>query len=629
MGGMAEVYLALEKNPSGLSRLVVIKRILPELAADPRFVEMFATEARLAARVQHPNVVQIFEDGQIGKFPYLSMEYVPGSTLRQLMEAARDANCVLPVDVVVGLLVQAAAAVHAAHEVAEPGGPARGLIHRDVSPQNLMVTDDGHLKLLDFGIASEGNEILRPGLLEGKVNYMSPELLNQQPVDRRADLFALGVVGWELLTLTKPFDMGDQDRTMAAIVAGDIIHLRDVRLDVPEPVAEVIHRALATEPDSRQNSAAEFRAELLNAATSLGLRTDSDAIARIVRSLVGAKHAQNRAQIEEALAADTLPALESILVDDDAPALEMALDFTDEEPLDVVQTIPPSSVASPPEAVRAAPSPSFLSDFPWPLAALLGAAVVAAAWLTYTPAPSGSPLHIRLSPTLPADSLKAEHEGIRAYLERKLDRPVILEVAESYQAAADALVRGDVPIAILPSFTAESIAVNPGVHILVFKELDGTTSADGLFIAERDSGPTNPQDVKGKTLCFADRLSMTSWELPRAWLRTNGLDPDADVQWVNSGNHDQLLHDVLSGKCVGGGTWSGNLTTADERKIPAGRFRVLANTGGTAHDAVVAGSAADPTTAETIRAALLKFDPRRDLDALQSENSHISGFVPP
>lgn len=622
---MAEVYLALERNPTGLSRLVVIKRILPALAADPRFVEMFRLEARLSARVQHPHVVQIFETGDIAGFPYLSMEYVPGSTLRQLMEAVRQGGQTIPVNVVVALLVQAASAVHAAHDVVEPGGPARGMVHRDVSPQNLMVTDHGHLKLLDFGIATEGGEALRPGLLEGKVNYMSPEVLRQVPVDRRADLFALGVVGWELLTLKKPFDTGDTDGTLAAIVAGDLAHLRDERPDIPEAVSEVIHRALATDPEARQESAGAFRAELLTVASALGLRCDADVVADVVRTHVGERHAAQKAQIEATLTEGALPALESILVDDDAPADEMLPDLTDEHGVDLVSTVPPAAPRPQPEAAEGR-----LGGFPVPLAALLGAAIVAVLWSALSRGPAGRPLDVLLAPTLPAVVLAVEMEPIRHYLEGALHRPVRFRVGASYLEVADAVRHGNVPVAILPAGVAESVADAPGVRILAWKEVDGTNTSDGLFVTLRDGGPDAVHGLRGATLCYPDALSRSGWDLPRAWLRSQGIDPDTDVRWHASGNHDQALRDVLAGRCAGAGTWAGNFTSSDQRSIPSGQLRVVANTGTTEHDAIVAGPAADAATAEALAQALIRFDPKRDAHVARvGESEHITGFVPP
>ncbi len=153
VGGMAEVFLACERGNLALDRLLVIKRILPHLAQDHAFVEMFLNEARIAARIQHPNVVQIYELGESGGFPYIAMEYVPGSTLKHLVKAANHAGERLPVQVVVELISQACAGAHAAHELRDPGGHPYGLVHRDLTPHNLMVTDSGHVKLLDFGIA--------------------------------------------------------------------------------------------------------------------------------------------------------------------------------------------------------------------------------------------------------------------------------------------------------------------------------------------------------------------------------------------------------------------------------------------------------------------------------------------
>jgi hypothetical protein len=203
VGGMAEVFLGVRRSAAAVGdkrwspandTLVVIKRILPHLAEKPEFVEAFVREARITAGIRHANVVEILELGQSGGLPFLAMEYVNGSSLKQLVVASRQHDVRIPFDVAVSLACQAAAGLHAAHELTDITGRPYGLVHRDVSPHNLMVDEAGVVKLLDFGIAKaeEGMDHTRTGMLKGKISYMSPEQCRQERLDRRADVFALG-----------------------------------------------------------------------------------------------------------------------------------------------------------------------------------------------------------------------------------------------------------------------------------------------------------------------------------------------------------------------------------------------------------------------------------------------------
>ncbi len=644
IGGMAEVYLAVDtQRPRGDS-LIVVKRILPHLAADPDFVEMFAREARLATSVVHPNVVRVFGHGIVAGHPIITMEYVPGSTLRQLVDVARERSTNLPFPVVVGLLVQACAAVHAAHEVVPPGAARRGMIHRDVSPQNLMVNDAGQVKLLDFGIATEGNEATRPGLLKGKLNYMPPEVIRQERVDRRADLFALGVVGWELLAGRKPFARDSDHDTMNAIVSGDVDHLRDVRPDVPEELGAILHRALAVDPEARQDSAHALRDELLAFIAANGLRVGPPALAEAVRGLVGERHEARAAAISAALGTEALPALETVLDVglDDGETVDLDLD-DDEGQAPAEGT--PSGVGArpgedaaepPPEAGRAPVFPpkraattlSPRSAPPVKTGPPVGAilAVVAALalgvgwWMTRKAAEA--PLQIVLAPVRQTDVLQTAMDPLRRHLEQRMGRSIALTVAASYTAAADSVAAGTADVAVLPNATARSLAARRSDLPEVARQtLGGTASSDGYLLVRRgEIGST--AELKGTTICHPDTLSNTGYQLPRAWLRAQGLDPDVDLSPRISGNHDQVLRDLLSGLCDSGGTYSNLFTTAEPRGIPVSKLQVLAVTGSSPHDVVVGKASLSPQDVRRWRHAFTTYPG-------SPSQTPVMGFAPP
>ena len=200
-GGMAELFLGRLHGAGGFAKLVAIKRILPHLAEDRQFTEMFLTESRIAAQLSHPNVCQVFELGEEAGAPFLVMEYLEGVSWDHLCAALPAMAPARLARIVAGVLGQAAEGLHYAHTLRGSDGTSTPVIHRDVSPQNLFLTVDGVCKVLDFGVAkmmTDGPRT-RSGVVKGKLPYMSPEQIRGEPLDARADVFALGVVAWEAL----------------------------------------------------------------------------------------------------------------------------------------------------------------------------------------------------------------------------------------------------------------------------------------------------------------------------------------------------------------------------------------------------------------------------------------------
>jgi len=625
IGGMAEVFLGSEKGENALDRMVVVKRILPHLAADPTFVTMFLNEARIAARIAHPNVVQIYELGEDASgMPFIAMEYFPGSTLKELSKAARSAETRLPIAAVVQLLMQACAGAHAAHELRDHAGKLYGLVHRDLSPHNLMVDDQGHVKLLDFGIAkaTEGMDNTRTGMLKGKIAYMSPEQCRQERLDRRSDIFALGIIAWELLVGGRPFSGKGELAVMQAIVQGDLPHVRDKRPGAPEPVSAAIHRALAIDREARYETADEMRLELRRAAEASGLQLDQDRTALLVRTLLGPVHEARRRTVEQALERSA----QVSSLNDIPPAFEKQ--HTESSATNAIARS---------TAVQAGLLASLGGVFAViGLVVFGGLATLALLFWSFgteerTPVYQGPPVYISVAPTLEKAVLTREHEPIRAYLERSLERKVLFEIASSYGHASDRIIEGEVPFALLPHNTAiEAHRRSDALQVLATKIVDGSASTDGYLVVKRSNTATDIGDLTGETICYSDRLSNTGYKLPRKYIASKGLDPDEDFTTYFSGEHQQVLRDLISGICAVGGTFSGNYHTADQRGVPIAQLRILGMTGSTPHDAVVAGPSADEDLTAAVREALLSFDPKAEYGVERiGESERITGFAAP
>ena len=263
-GGMATVHLARLLGPVGFSRTVAIKRLHPHLAKDPDFVAMFLEEARLAARVRHPNVVAtldvVSDDGEL----FLVMEYVAGESLSRLVRKAREAGERVPPRCAVGIISGALEGLHSAHEAKSEKGQVLGLVHRDVSPQNVHVGTDGVPRLLDFGIAKATNRVqeTRTDQIKGKVAYMSPEQLAKGAIDRRADVYSAAVVLWETLTGQRLFKADDVPSLVYAIINEEIVPPSSVVPDLPPGLDAVVMKGLEREADRRWSTAREMAAEL-------------------------------------------------------------------------------------------------------------------------------------------------------------------------------------------------------------------------------------------------------------------------------------------------------------------------------------------------------------------------------
>jgi serine/threonine-protein kinase len=286
VGGMAEVFLAKQSGPQGFEKVCVVKRMLPHLTEEEAFVAMFLDEARLAARLTHPNIAQIFDFGQVEDSYYLAMEYVAGSNLHRVIDDHARRHAQMPVGAVVKATALACAGLDFAHNATDESGVPLNIIHRDISPHNIMLSKNGDVKLIDFGIAKAtvGRNATKAGTLKGKYAYMSPEQIRGQPLDRRTDIYAMGLVLWELLAGRAAVQGDSESALMSAAAHREFPPIQQVRPDVPPKVSEIIDRALAINVSERFSTAAELGDELEDYLVRSGTRVRGSELGALLSS---------------------------------------------------------------------------------------------------------------------------------------------------------------------------------------------------------------------------------------------------------------------------------------------------------------------------------------------------------
>lgn len=291
VGGMGELYLAIARDPEieGLEQLVVMKRILPEFAADRSVVTMFLIEARIAARLDHPNVVRVFDMGKADGSLYFTMEYLHGADLGRLYDAAKARGGDFALGHAITIIMSVCCGLHFAHEMRRVDGRPMGIVHRDVSPGNVFVTYDGEVKVVDFGIAKvlSPKRITGDGTRKGKLAYMSPEQVNDGPIDRRSDVFALGILLYELVTLTHLFDGDSEYAIMDQISKGQVPPPSTRRRGVHPELERIILKALSLDPADRQPTALALAEELERFATGNKVRVSILGLKQFLRRMIG------------------------------------------------------------------------------------------------------------------------------------------------------------------------------------------------------------------------------------------------------------------------------------------------------------------------------------------------------
>ena len=297
-GGMATLYVGRRKGVAGFSRLVAIKFVHEHLAEDQDFVRMFVNEALLQSRISHPNVVHVEELGELEGQHFLVMEYVHGCALSQLLRTLARRDRALAPELAVFIAMQILSGLHAAHELRDEAGKSLGVVHRDVSPDNVLLAYEGHVKLIDFGVAKVEASVQKTsaGTLKGKLRYMSPEQANGRDVDRRTDVYALAIVLWEMLTMRRLFSEPDQLLLLDLVRAPRVPRPSSVRPGIPPALEAVVMKALSVDPAARYASAQEMRRALADAVPA-ALLTEPTQLAGLLSVTMAAEIAKERARL--------------------------------------------------------------------------------------------------------------------------------------------------------------------------------------------------------------------------------------------------------------------------------------------------------------------------------------------
>lgn len=365
-GGMGALYLGTFVGPAGFAKVVALKLIHPHLADDKRLVEMFLDEARLAAQIDHPHVCTIFDFGKAGEEYYLAMEYLRGRPMSAFLRAAMDAGLVSDPEyprVVAKLMADACEGLHAAHELRNREGEPLQVVHRDISPGNLFVTFDGVVKVLDFGVASARERIssTTAGEVKGKFAYMAPEQLRGGKLDRRADVWAIGVTLWELLAGAPPIASGTDVSTMYQVLMGEL-PTPEERLpeNVPIEMHAILRRAVARDPDERYANTREMGRDLARIAVAGREPIGAAEAAEWVRKLFPDGPQRALEIVEEVMRSTPPPKkLSRILVVDGARTVRAYLTRLLKDSYDVVEA---GSVAEALDEIKRVPVDAIISQ---------------------------------------------------------------------------------------------------------------------------------------------------------------------------------------------------------------------------------------------------------------------------
>lgn len=351
-GGMAEVFLAEATSVQGFKKRVAIKRVLPHLAQNKNFIGMFLDEARLGARMSHANCVTVFDIGAADNTYFIVMEFVDGCDLKSVIEYFRKSDKPVPVKESIHIAMEACRGLQYAHDLTDDDGEHLEIVHRDISPPNVLISKRGEVKVTDFGLAKASTQLEKtdPGVVKGKFSYLAPEAVNGETVDARADVFAMGVVLWEMVAGRRLF-LGDNDyETVKLVQAATLPSLREINKDVEPAFEAILAKSLAKHVGDRYQSAREFGDALAGYLFGHGLKVTSYDIAAIVKAAITDAQANKPKQSNAASIIDKLIQEELLLFTSIDSHTEDLFEGDREvarpdgsQPLDVGQFVDPAS----------------------------------------------------------------------------------------------------------------------------------------------------------------------------------------------------------------------------------------------------------------------------------------------
>lgn len=303
-GGMASVWVARERDPdTSAERLVAVKAMLPDLAGESEYIHMFLDEVRLVRAIKHPNVVDVYEVGEQDGVMWMAMEWVDGDSLHGVFSEASKRNPI-PREIAVRIIADAAAGLHAAHELRDRSGQKLNLVHRDVSPHNILINRSGQVKLVDFGVAKAIDRIsekTRTGHLKGKFAYMSPEQVRGRRIDRKSDIFSLGIVLYELSTGQRLFRGKNEVQTLQLVNAGVITPPTKLDASYPPELERIVMKALERKPENRHPTAAAFESELREFLSRERILVPDSGVASLLKRVMNQRLEQRRIAVKQAL----------------------------------------------------------------------------------------------------------------------------------------------------------------------------------------------------------------------------------------------------------------------------------------------------------------------------------------
>lgn len=649
-GGMAEIYLARQEG-IGLSRLAVVKRILPHLLDEAGFVQMFLEEARLAAQISHPNVVQIYDVGEEDGDFYIAMEYIEGPSVGLIARRARNTEIPLPPLIAAELVAQTCDGLHAAHELKNEDGMLIGLVHRDVSPHNLMISPAGTVKLLDFGVAKAHDSAVKTntGSVKGKFPYMSPEQCRGEDLDRRTDIFSLGAVFYELLTAKRLFQRPTDLMILKAITEEAIDDPRQYNPALPEEFVDVLFRALVRDRNYRYATAEEFGIDIREAIVRRGEHTSPKMLNDYVQEHFGEELSARSEKLRGAVRKPTGAYVPTVTGLDagrshssqasisssyaslhshtpHGASVELANLIVSDDTLqetDPTEVQPQHSNQSKQNLTRTKM---------WIIGTVLISLITAVGIFfflkTRAPGPKGPALTFGTAPIYDPATINKELLPFTKYLEQKTNRKINLRVTEEYRQLRSDLLNGKIQFAwVSPLQFVRLRAEQPAVRVLATTTQEGSKYYQGYLVIKTKGSIKTLDDLRGKRICYVDKGSASGYLMARYFLRSKGINPN-DLLSRFSGNHSQVLRDLQNGLCDVGATFNeayGTLSVEETKKV-----KILAITTKIPTDTICASPTLSANMRHSLRKALLDFRPTRDLKkTVIGERYPIDSFIKP